>query len=214
MLFILSFLIPALVAAAPLERRQAPSGVPDFVTNYAPLVHLSSQDAYRPSDISSQLANTVPKVNFNPINGTPNSLTLNNLATLNTLGGEDVYLTTTTDIEPHPSFLFDVAPNSTGDAVTSTIIVNDHGDGVVDVFYIYFWAYNYGGEYFGFNVGNHVGDWEHNMIRFRDGVPRGVWFSQHAEGQAFEYRVLEKRGERVRRILNHSRLSLCGIKVF
>lgn len=204
MLLILTFLLISFAAAAPLERRQIPSGVPDFVTNYAPLVHLSSQDAYRPSDISNHLANTTPKLNFTALADIPNPLSLNNLATLNTLGGENIYLTSITPIESNPPFLFGRAPDSTGstgstgDAITSAIIVRDHGDGVVDAFYFYFWAYNEGGEYFGFNIGNHVGDWEHNMIRFLDGVPKGVWFSQHAEGQAFEYRVLEKKGERVR----------------
>jgi hypothetical protein len=39
---------------------------------------------------------------------------------------------------------------------------------------------------------------EHNMIRFKNGVPDAVWYSQHANGQAFKYSVLEKSGLRVR----------------
>lgn len=37
---------------------------------------------------------------------------------------------------------------------------------------------------------------EHNMIRFKDGEPQAIWFSQHASGQAFTYDALEKSDER------------------
>jgi hypothetical protein len=37
------------------------------------------------------------------------------------------------------------------------------------------------------------------MIRFKNGVPDLVWYSQHANGQAFQYKVLEKKGLRVSR---------------
>ena len=70
--------------------------------------------------------------------------------------------------------------------------VNDHGDKTVDAFYFYFYAFDFGGNYFDQDVGDHIGDWEHNMIRFVDEKPSQVWFSQHSAGQAFEYKVLEK----------------------
>lgn len=44
--------------------------------------------------------------------------------------------------------------------------------------------------------GNHVGDWEHNMIRFSNGVPQAVWYSQHSNGEAFTYQVVNKVGDR------------------
>lgn len=34
------------------------------------------------------------------------------------------------------------------------------------------------------------------MIRFVNGTPQAVWFSQHASGQAFTYGALEKDGLR------------------
>ena len=39
-------------------------------------------------------------------------------------------------------------------------------------------------------------DWEHNMIRFQNGIPSQVWFSQHGFGEAFTYDCLEKQGVR------------------
>lgn len=34
------------------------------------------------------------------------------------------------------------------------------------------------------------------MIRFANGTPQAIWFSQHASGQAFTYNALEKKGKR------------------
>jgi hypothetical protein len=34
------------------------------------------------------------------------------------------------------------------------------------------------------------------MVRFSNGVPQAVWFSQHANGQAFRYNTVEKSGDR------------------
>ena len=34
------------------------------------------------------------------------------------------------------------------------------------------------------------------MIRFKDGKPDAVWYSQHASGQAFKWTTLEKKDGR------------------
>lgn len=34
------------------------------------------------------------------------------------------------------------------------------------------------------------------MIRFANGTPQAVWFSQHSSGQAYTYRAVEKRNKR------------------
>jgi hypothetical protein len=34
------------------------------------------------------------------------------------------------------------------------------------------------------------------MIRFENGVPQWIWYSQHANGQAFRYTTAQKRGDR------------------
>jgi hypothetical protein len=35
------------------------------------------------------------------------------------------------------------------------------------------------------------------MIRFKNGTPKKVWLSQHANGEAYTFRALEKNGARV-----------------
>ena len=48
----------------------------------------------------------------------------------------------------------------------------------------------------GLRYGNHVGDWEHTMVRFVNGVPDTVFFSAHSGGFAYKYSALEKDGVR------------------
>ncbi|KAL9053966.1 MAG: hypothetical protein Q9162_004456 [Coniocarpon cinnabarinum] len=78
--------------------------------------------------------------------------------------------------------------------VSSAIIVYDHQDdaGTVDAFYFYFYAFDQGPavDLFGvmsYPLGCHVGDWEHNMIRFTNGEPQAIWYSQHSFGEAFSF---------------------------
>ncbi|KAK5728031.1 hypothetical protein LTR17_012228 [Elasticomyces elasticus] len=198
---------------APLTKREA---VPSYVMDYAPIVYLYSTDPYRPADIKSQLDHTRPEVDFTAVSGTPDPLTLDNLSKLNNLG--DVYLTSDDNVETNPAWLYGVTPNDdhkTDGAVSCAIIVNDHGAGQVDVFYMYFYAFgmfyfnDFGGDFFGlkalgfdgFNIGNHVGDWEHNMVRFQDGKPQAIWYSQHANGEAFRYSVVEKYENAIRPVV-------------
>ena len=206
------------VLALPASIWQRQTAVPSYVTQYgemhfdvaqdcvptnrynsAPLVWLQSQDPYAPSDIGAQLAHTRPEDNFATVANAPSPLTLDNLDSLNNLGGSNVYLTSVDDVTTHPAWLRGVQPDSTGKTIGATscaIIVNDHGSGNVDAFYMYFYAYNQGVTILGQEIGDHVGDWEHNMIRFSNGVPQAVWYSQHGNGEAFTYSCLEKQGVR------------------
>lgn len=125
-------------------------------------MYLHSAEAYNPSDIGAQLANTEPKVNYQVVTGAPSPLTLDNFDQLNGLGGSNIYLTSKVDITTNPQWLYGVRPDSTGKtngATTCAIIVNDKGNGIVDAFYMYFYAYNWGGKVLGQYLGNHVGDW-------------------------------------------------------
>ncbi|KAF2275968.1 uncharacterized protein EI97DRAFT_433902 [Westerdykella ornata] len=200
------FALASVGGAAPtgreeLGKRQAPAGVPDYVLKYAPLIYLHSSEQYFPTDLSSFLANTVPKnPSFQPTPNAPSPVTLNNVNQL----PSDTYLTSKDEISENPAaaWLKGTKPDSNGKtqgAVPAAVIVADKGDGVVDAFYMFFYAYNYGGNVLRIkqlNFGNHVGDFEHLMIRFRNGAPEYVWYSQHANGQAFSYGTVRKQGLR------------------
>ncbi len=142
---------------------------------------------------------TQPQSNFAAVQGLQSSLSLDNLASLNTLGGTNVSLTSVDNVTKNPAWLKGVKPDDSGKtagAISTAIIINDHGGGKVDAFYIYFYAYNQGPTYFLQEVGDHVGDWEHNMVRFQNGLPKAIWYSQHAYGEAFTYDAVDKKGIR------------------
>lgn len=179
----------------------------------APLVHLYPAETYFPSDIGAQLPNTQPEIEYTPVTPSSNPLTLDNLnSSLSAYPGSELFLTSITNVTTDPSWLHGVKPDASGastGAVSCAIIVNDHSSdtsGFVDVFYMYFYAFNYGTfltllnqtiDISSYPIGNHIGDWEHNMIRFnKNGTPQSVWYSQHDNGEAFTYDCLEKSGIR------------------
>jgi hypothetical protein len=144
------------------------------------MVWLYSRETYLPSDIGTQLKHTHPEFahNYSPNPGAkitdgPSPLTLDNLDALNAFDtskpskhadvGNHVYLSADEDItKGNPAWLNGVRPNAEGKtegAKSCCIIVNDHGTGYVDVFYMYFYAYNQGQIILGKELGDHLGDW-------------------------------------------------------
>ena len=79
----------------------------------------------------------------------------------------------------------------------AVLVVVEKDEGVVDAFFFFFYSYNLGNKVFNVRFGNHVGDWEHTLVRFQNGVPKAVFFSEHAYGEAYTYEALEKIGKRV-----------------
>lgn len=79
----------------------------------------------------------------------------------------------------------------------AVLIVVQKGGGIVDAFWFFFYSYNLGNSVFDVRFGNHVGDWEHTLIRFQDGKPKYVFFSEHNFGEAYSYGAVEKIGKRV-----------------
>jgi hypothetical protein len=168
--------------------------------NTAPISYLHSQEVYFPSSIAGQLTNTHPKDSTGaPINP-PAPLTLANLDSLNAFAnsGTGVYLTANEGIEALPPWFHGTAPSSsgsTGSTIASCIITVSKSNNTLDAFYFYFYAYNQGNWVLNLpalEFGDHVGDWEHTMIRFIDGTPEAIWFSQHSSGEAFTYSAAQK----------------------
>jgi hypothetical protein len=191
-LFSLLVSLAALVVVDAVPVRRGGS-FPDYVLKYAPLSHLHSKEEYWPSDIAVHLPKLIPEVNFKSVGGTPTLQTLSAL-------GNDVYLTAVDeDALAHDSPYFTSVvgkPVDGASAAPATIIAVEKSEGIVDAFYFYFYTYNYGNAVLGLRFGNHVGDWEHTMVRFINGTPSVVYYSQHSSGAAYTYSAAEKIGVR------------------
>ncbi|KAH8895249.1 hypothetical protein GQ53DRAFT_743982 [Thozetella sp. PMI_491] len=185
--------------------------VPDYVLQHAPLVWLHSEDPFRPSDLLEHVRHTTPALDQRAISGLP-ALDLDNLSILEDYGGRKVALTADDDPTTLPTWLFGAAPDSTGrihGATPCVVILVEKTPVEVDAFFFYFYSYNQGGNISqvlqpikslletedgakdGLHFGDHVGDWEHNMVRFVDGKPTGVYYSQHASGAAYDWQDAE-----------------------
>jgi hypothetical protein len=271
--------------------------IPEYVLEYAPLIHLYSGEEFWPGDIAEHLIHTTPHLNYTPLQASSDHPNLTNLNNLNRWG-RFVYLQSDDNVEDRPKWLggetnipnapddsdqsdsetswsdadnlVDVEPPKDVDgkeaswwnvgigdttenggirpppgATTSPIavptdtsegeelvrpdeawqpelgrrklgkqivggrsdapavlIVVDKGNGVVDAFFFFFYSYNLGNKVFNVRFGNHVGDWEHTVVRFQHGEPKAVFFSEHSFGEAYTYNALEKIGKRVRRIMS------------
>jgi len=78
----------------------------------------------------------------------------------------------------------------------AVLVVVDKGNGIVDAFWFYFYSFNLGNMVLNVRFGNHVGDWEHSLVRFHHGKPKAVFFSEHSFGEAYSYEAVEKIGKR------------------
>lgn len=84
-------------------------------------------------------------------------------------------------------------PDESGrSSAPSVLILVDKGNDILDAFWFYFYSYNLGTTVLNIRFGNHVGDWEHSLIRFHKGVPKAVFFSAHSGGTAYTYNSVEK----------------------
>lgn len=136
-------------------------------------------------------------------------LSLTNLDTLNTNtgGGNDIYTTSNTGIRSLPAWFQGTKPSgdgSLGSTRASVIVTVAKANNVLDAFYFYFYTYNQGNWVLddpALEFGNHVGDWEHTMVRFKDGAPQAVYYSQHSSGQAFSYAAVEKAADGLRPVV-------------
>ena len=189
-----------------------------MLTITAPVLYLHSEETNFPTDLNTFLTHTTPEVNYTPVSGAPSPITVSNLNSL----GADVYLTSQDDVTTNPAWLGGTAPdsNSASAGINSAIIINQKPDNSVDVFYFYFYAYNPGTKVLDLpflDFGYHVGDWEHTMLRFPspEAAPEAMWYSQHANGQAFRYSSVEKDADGVRPVVyvakgSHANYAITG----
>ncbi|KAI6247526.1 putative vacuolar protein sorting-associated protein TDA6 [Erysiphe necator] len=174
--------------------------IPKFVKDFAPLVFLDKEERHFPSDIATHLEKTTPFVDKKILEPTP-KISIDNLDSLNQFNNNTarIFLTSIEGVEKKPAYLLGVQPDETGKTVGATscvVIVTDHGDGSVDAFYMHFYSFDKGNTVLGRELGDHIADWEHVMVRFKNGSPEALWLSQHARGQAFTYKAMKKQGDR------------------
>ena len=258
--------------------------IPDYVFDYAPLVHLYSGEQFWPGDIAEHLYHTTPMLNYTPIQAQWDHTTLENLDDLNQWVPRNVYLTSNDDPQSRPpwlegdknipevakgrtkqswadwdgrvdgkipgdtkedrakwSDLSKLAPEEESDEdeldellhqdpsqaqeylhhelrkryggnpiqepmgpdaggrsdAPAVLLVMDKGNGIVDAFWFFFYSFNLGNTVVNVRFGNHVGDWEHCLVRFHHGQPKALFFSAHTGGEAYRYEAVEKIGQRV-----------------
>ncbi|KAF9882588.1 Vacuolar protein sorting-associated protein 62 [Aspergillus nanangensis] len=252
--------------------------IPDYVFDYAPLVHLFSGEQYWPGDIAEHIFHTTPMLNYTPTQSESQHPTLQNLDDLNEWqNGRFVFLTSNDNVEDRPSWMegeknvpdfpdddlepsegridgdipddpledraqwYDtdhVSSDPDSDHLTpgalgylrpedlnterihdelrkrfggkpihvtemggrsdapAVLLVMDKGNGIVDAFWFYFYSFNLGNAVLNVRFGNHIGDWEHCLVRFHHGKPKALFFSAHSAGEAYSYEAVEKIGKR------------------
>jgi len=143
--------------------RRPPQFIAILIMDTAPLVFLDIGEEFYPSDMAAHVSNTHPTIDFTPVKDAPEGLTLDNLNDLNDLGGDKIYLTSTTLLTKLPNYLHGQKPDKktlqTENAVSCVIAVANKDGGILDAFYIYFYTFNDGPTALGHKVGNHLGDW-------------------------------------------------------
>ncbi|CCF59409.1 hypothetical protein KAFR_0G03760 [Kazachstania africana CBS 2517] len=182
------------------------SYIPQYVLENAPIVHLSDDELYFPQDIETYIENF--KVTDESNNTILEDLTLQQLENTFTFRNDDLslsnvhssktFLTSKTDFTQNPDYMFGslYEYKNTGEirkSAPSVLIVVDKGNGWVDAFWFFFYAFNNGPTVLGNGPwGSHLGDWEHCVVRFFNGQPKAIYMSQHSTGSAYDFNALEK----------------------
>lgn len=170
--------------------------IPQYVIDYAPYVHLYSEERYWPYDVKEFAEHFHATYgNGTALNGTHKL----NITMLGKLPKDShIYMTSNEDFDKDPYWITGVKnkPSLVNGEIKdapATLIVVDKGNGWVDAFWFYFYSFNLGPFVMGSGpYGNHVGDWEHSLVRFYNGEPVIVWMSAHGGGGAYYYKHLEK----------------------
>ncbi|KAI4231991.1 MAG: hypothetical protein LQ352_008373, partial [Teloschistes flavicans] len=216
----------------PKEEKGPANEIPQYVLDYAPLVHLYSGEKFWPCDMAEHLEHVTPYLNYTQIRATSEHLNLTNLDELNQYSsGRFVYLTSDDNVEARPDWLggeknIPDTPDEDGtrresvgnrnnpyqrpftspqkeeghpilggrSSAPAVLITVDKPNNITDAFWFFFYSYNLGNLVFNIRFGNHIGDWEHTLVRFQHGKPTHVFVSEHYFGQAYTYDAVEKAG--------------------
>ncbi|KAG8945493.1 Vacuolar protein sorting-associated protein 62 [Tulasnella sp. 424] len=199
----------AVEAAIQAQKAAGPTfePLPAYALQYAPLLWLNKGEKYWPGSPLEHLSHcTLQHKNGDPVDVPKEILGKGASLALPAANDPDVYLTANVDPRKNANTEELMSTHGKPDPVTRRsvapcwIILADKskivGPGVVDIFYFFFYPYNLGPAVVGTNFGNHVGDWEHSMIRFQDGKPTAIHLSAHSEGHSFTWAIMEKMGDR------------------
>lgn len=190
---------PPIVPRPTEEQRTLKTGeLPQYIIDYAPYVHLYLEERYMPYDIRDFVSHFHAEFG----NGTQIVVGENSTLSISLLSllpkHRAVFMTANEDFDSDPDWITGVknqpslVDGSIKDA-PATLIVVDKGNGWVDAFWFYFYSFNLGPFVLGNGpYGNHVGDWEHSLMRFYKGKPIILWMSAHGGGGAYFYDRLEK----------------------
>lgn len=194
---------------SPERRTLTPGIIPKYISDYAPLVFLYSEEKYLPYDIEKYVSNFRPAWRNGTTISIPGKnpkdplyqnqkLKITDLEHLPKSKEDKVFLTSLSGFDKDPEFITgkNNKPNLYNGEIKNApavLIVTDKGNGWVDAYWFYFYSFNLGPFVMGFGpFGNHVGDWEHSLVRFYKGEPVVVWMSAHGGGGAYFYEQLEK----------------------
>lgn len=188
------------------DTRSLPSEgfIPEYVLKHCPLVHLYSEEEYWPTDVSEFIHHFRVMTNEGKLlrNGT---LDLKDLKDefvdlenpQEVIESSDTYLSSLDDFDKDPRWMLGHKPEYSSGRINdapAVLIVVDKGNGWVDAYWFYFYAFNLGPFIMGYGPwGNHVGDWEHSLVRFYEGEPKYLWMSAHGGGGCYQFDAIEKK---------------------
>ncbi|KAG8801806.1 Vacuolar protein sorting-associated protein 62, partial [Serendipita sp. 399] len=181
--------------------------LPAFALKYAPLVYLHSDEKYFPGKPEVHIKGLVPctllgdkievpeehrgklsMLGLKEVNRPEVFLTLEK--NIRSKGGDLIEELRSSECKPcsaansggHEGS--DLTPNGKSEAPVWILVRDKTG------------PYNQGNTVLFTHFGNHIGDWEHAMIRFRNGKPEAMHLSAHSDGNAWKWDAFEKKGDR------------------
>jgi hypothetical protein len=198
MFLIITLLLFQLVYGLPLKKHVNPGIIPQYVIDHSPVIYLYAEERYLPYSIEKFVTKLYTQdVDGNNITGQLTIQDLESLGARSNASFDDIYMTALSDFDKDPEWITgarnipDIATGLLKDA-PATLIVVDKGNGWVDAFWFYFYSFNLGPFVMGTGpYGNHVGDWEHSLVRFYKGEPQVVWMSAHGGGTAYKFNAME-----------------------